>query len=97
MVINVDELVRDVVRMIHSRQAGANVADLVWLGPAALSELDAHARDLSQAAPTDRLPAFEHGAYVLAGGWLLIAVVTNRGGFCFRIEPGGWGWSNRPS
>jgi hypothetical protein len=97
MTINVDELVRDLVRLIHSQQAGANVADLVWLGQAAMRELDKRVYELSRAAPAETVPAFEHGAYVLADGELLIALVTDRGGFGFRVAPGDWGWVTRPA
>jgi hypothetical protein len=44
-----------------------------------------------------REPTFEHGAYVLPDGALLLAPMTDRGGFCFRVEPGGSGWVKRPA
>jgi hypothetical protein len=71
-----------------------NVADLVWLGEQTMRDLDSHVRRLSQQAPADGVPAFDHGAYVLPDGALLLAL-TNRGGFCFRVEAGGWGWVKR--
>jgi hypothetical protein len=92
-----NDLLREVVRIIHGQPEGANVAADVWLGPAALRELDAEVHKLSQSAPADTVPSFEHGAYVLPGGELLLALVTDRGGFAFRVGPGDWGWTTRPA
>jgi hypothetical protein len=50
---------------------------------------------LAEAATADRLPTFEHGAFVMADGWLVLALVTERGGFAFRVPSGGWGWMQR--
>jgi hypothetical protein len=88
---------RTVIGMAHGQGPLADVADLVWLGEQAMRELDAHVRQLSEEAPADRVPTFEHGAYVLPDGALLLALITNRGGFCFRVEAGGWGWAVRPA
>lgn len=91
------DMLRAVVGAAHRLGPLANVADLVWLGPEAMRELDCEVRKLSERAPADRVPTFEHGAYVLPDGALLLALMTNRGGFCFRVEAGGWGWAGRPA
>jgi hypothetical protein len=88
---------RTVIGLAHGQGPLVNVADQVWLGEQAMRELDIHVRQLSEAAPADRVPTFEHGAYVLPDGALLLALMTNRGGFCFRVEAGGWGWTAPPS
>lgn len=88
---------RTVIGLAHGQGPLANVADQVWLGEEAMCDLDTHVRQLSEQAPADRVPTFEHGAYVLPDGALLLALMTNRGGFCFRVEAGGWGWAGRPA
>jgi hypothetical protein len=94
---NALDMLRTVVGMAHGQGPLSNVADLVWLGPEAMRELDSEVRTLSEVAPADAVPTFEHAAYVLPDGALLLALFTDRGGFCFRAEPGGWGWVARPA
>jgi hypothetical protein len=94
---NALDMLRAVVGAAHGLGPLANVADLVWLGCDAMRELDLEVRKLSEQAPADAIPMFEHAAYVLPDGALLLALITERGGFCFRAEPGGWGWTTRPS
>jgi hypothetical protein len=91
------DMLRDLVLFIHGQSTAANVVEFVWLGPAALQELDGNVRQLSEAEPAETVPTFDHGAYVLPDGWLLVALVTERGGFCFRVPPGDWGWARRPA
>jgi hypothetical protein len=88
---------RTVIGIAHGQGPLANVADQVWLGEQAMRDLDAQVRQLSEKAPADRVPTFEHGAYLLPDGALLLALMTNRGGFCFRVEAGGWGWVVPPA
>jgi hypothetical protein len=91
------DMFRTVIGIAHGQGPLANVADQVWLGEQAMRELDAHVRQLSEEAPADRVPTFEHGAYLLPDGALLLALMTNRGGFCFRVAPGDWGWVTKPA
>lgn len=95
MAVYQDLLLADLVRFIHQQPSDANVVDLVWLGREAIADLDAQVRQLAKTAPADRVPTFEHGAFVSTEGWLLLALVTERGGFAFRVPPGGWGWARR--
>jgi hypothetical protein len=97
MAVHEDLLLADLVRYIHQQPAGADVVDLVWLGREAIGDLDAHVAQLATAAPADRVPTFEYGAFVTADGWLVLVLVTERGGFAFRVPPGGWGWTTRPA
>jgi hypothetical protein len=97
MAIHEDGLLVDLVRYLHQQPAGTNVVDLVWLGREALADLDAHVAQLATSAPADRVPTFENGAFVMADGWLMLALITERGGFAFRVPPGGWGWVRLPA
>jgi hypothetical protein len=97
MAVHEDLLLADLVRFMHRQPEGSNVVDLVWLGREALADLDAHVAQLAKTAPADRVPTFEHGAFVKEAGWLILALVTERGGFAFRVAPGGWGWALRPA
>lgn len=97
MAVHEDLLLADLVRYMHRQPPGANVADLVWLGREAMADLDAQVAQLATVAPADRVPTFEHAAFVMADGWLILALVTERGGFAFRIPPDGWGWARKPA
>jgi hypothetical protein len=97
MAVHRDDFLRDIVRFMRGQPAAGNVADLVWLGEDALRELDAHVAQLAREAPAEAVPTFEHAAFVSADGWLLLTLVTERGGFAFRVAPGGWGWAHRPA
>jgi hypothetical protein len=92
-----DDMARELVTFTHQQPADANVADLVWLGPCGLRELDAHVATLAREAPADVTPAFEHAAFVLPDGWLFLCLITERGAFAFRVRPGDWGWVQRPA
>ena len=97
MCVHCPDLLQDLVRYMHQQAAGASVADLVWLGREAMADLDTQVAQLATAAPADAVPTFQHGAFVMADGWLVLALVTERGGFAFRVAPGGWGWARRPA
>ena len=71
-----------------------DLGDLVWLGDAALRELDEQAERLAAtfASRRQRKAEFRHAAYVQGDGSLVVVGQMAQGAFVFTVATGAWGW-----
>lgn len=97
MFLDAVEMLRAMTELTHAQNSAASVTDFVWIGARASRVMDAHVYSLLRRPASEHGPIFEPGTFVLPEGWLLIALITDRGAFVFRVEPGGWGWIAQPA